>query len=156
MLQQLSDDHDRARGQFDKLAEARRTLDAARAELTSLTKLGDLVTPEDVIKGAGKLVAGGLSPMALAKLLSDMPEKGEELQAWLIGHVQGLEQREAQLEPVLGAARHQLGVAAMRALIGHSVAGGQQPALAGPALAGPQQQPSAAPNPLQGAPSNAS
>ncbi len=147
MLQQLVDDHDRVKGQFDKLVEARRTLDAARVELTSLTKLGDLVTPEDVIKGAGKLVATGLSPMALAKLLSDMPEKGEELQAWLVGHIQGLEAREQQLEPVLGAARHQLGVAAMRTIIGHSMVGDQQPSLAAP----PPVASPAAPNPLQGA-----
>ena len=123
MFDQLAAAHDVAKAQFEKLAESRSMLDKARAELTSLSKLGDLVTQEDVIKGAGKLVAAGLSPMAVAKLLSDMPEKGTELNAWLTQHATGLAERETQLAPVLEAARHQLGVAAMKTLVGHHIGG---------------------------------
>ena len=121
MRQQLLDAHDRAKAQFDKLADARSMLDKVRVELTSLDKLGDLVTSEDVIKGAGKLVAAGLSPLAVAKLLSDMPEKGPAINGWLVQHATQVAGRETQLEPVLAAARHQMGVAGMRSLIGQHV-----------------------------------
>ena len=63
----LADAHQTAKSQFNKLAEARSMLDKTRVELETLTKLGDIVTSEDVIKGAGKLVAEGLSPVAMAK-----------------------------------------------------------------------------------------
>lgn len=121
MFDQLAEAHSAVKAQFEKLAGARTMLDKARAELTSLTKLGDLVTQEDVIKGAGKLVAAGLSPMAVAKLLSDMPEKGAELTAWLTQHAAGLAAREQQLDPVLAQGRHALGVAAMKTLVGHHI-----------------------------------
>lgn len=109
------------KAQFTKLAEARSMLDKVRVELTSLDKLGDLVTSEDVIRGAGKLVAAGLSPMAMAKLLSDLPEQGPAINSWLASHAQAVAQREQQLDPVLAEARHQLGVSALRALAGHHV-----------------------------------
>lgn len=121
MIKPLMDAHDIAKAQFGKLAEARTILDRARVELTNLAKLGDMVTPEDVIKGAGKLVGAGMSPMALAKLMSDMPDQGPQLQAWLQTHATQLAAREAQLEPVLSHARHQLGVTALRALAAHSL-----------------------------------
>lgn len=140
MIKPLTEAHAAAKAQFDKLAEARGLLDKARAELTDLGKLGDMVTSEDVIKGAGKLVAAGASPLALAKLLSDMPTEGPQLQAWLAQHSTALAQQEAQLQPVLEAARHQLGVTGMRVLTAHSL----MPQLA-PA---PQQPSAAAANPL--------
>lgn len=127
IVNELHAEFERAHAVFGKLAEARSTLDKAREGLTSLRKLGDLVTQDDVIKEAGKLVAHGLSPMAMAKMLSDMPEKGEELQAWLVQHAAGLAQREAQLEPVLAGARHEMGVTALRALFGHEAASSMQP-----------------------------
>lgn len=120
-LRALAEAHATAKAQFGKLAEARSMLDQAKTQLGDLTRLGDMITPEDVIKAAGRLVASGLSPMAMAKLLSDMPEKGDQLQAWLGQHVQDLAQREQQLDPVLEQMRHSLGVAAMRSLVGHSL-----------------------------------
>src|ERR1700733_493095 len=122
MRSQLAAAHSAARAKFEKLAGARQMLDKARVELTKLAELGDLVTSEDVIKGAGKLVGEGLSPMAMAKMLSDMPEGGPQLSGWLGQQSQMLAAREAQLQPVLDSARHQMGVAAMRGLGGEHLA----------------------------------
>lgn len=151
MHDELRQAHDTSKAQFGKLAEARGMLDRARVELESLGKLGDMITQEDVIKGAGKLVAAGLSPMALAKLLSDMPEKSEPLAAWVQGHAQQLAAREAQLDPVLAQARHGLGVTAMRSLLVHQlVPQGQGP---GQMPAGAGVSPAAGANPLSPGPS---
>lgn len=139
-LQALKETHETASAQFGKLSQAGAMLDQARQQLTSLTRLGDMVTSEDVIKAAGRLVAAGLSPMAMAKLLSDMPSEGPQLQNWLGEHVAQISQREAQLAPVLAAARHDLGVSAMRSLMGHSAGlpeQGSPGASLGPASAGP-------------------
>lgn len=135
------------KAQFTKLAEARSMLDKVRVELTSLDKLGDLVTSEDVIRGAGKLVAAGLSPMAMAKLLSDLPEQGPAINAWLASHAQAVGQREQQLDPVLAEARHQLGVSALRALAGHHVEQSLQQA---PGAAAPANDLAAGGQPQQG------
>lgn len=118
-LRALKEAHETASAQFGKLSQAGAMLDQARVQLTSLTRLGDMVMPEDVIKAAGRLVAAGLSPLAMAKLLSDMPSDGPQLQSWLGEHVAQITQREQQLAPVLAAARHDLGVSAMRSLMGH-------------------------------------
>ena len=53
--------HSQARGAFDKTGEFMGRADRAREVMTSLASLGDTITQEDVIKGAGKLVAGGES-----------------------------------------------------------------------------------------------
>lgn len=127
MLKPLLDAHSTAKVQFEKLAESRSLLDKVRVEMTSLDKLGDLVTEEDVIKGAGKLVAAGLSPLALAKLMSDLPDKGPAINSWLATHAATIAQREQQLDPVLEQARHQLGVSAMRVLAGHHLGGPPEP-----------------------------
>lgn len=146
----LHEQHDQIKAQFGKLSEADRMLQDTRAELSRLGDLGDLVTPEDVIKGAGNLVAKGGSPMEIAKLLSDLPESGPQIQAWLAGHEQVLAQHEAALAPVLAEGRHALGLASMRVLAGHalqppSVPGGPSPASAEQAPAEPGQSPA---NPL--------
>lgn len=146
----LHEQHDQIKAQFGKLETADRMLQDTRAELSRLGDLGDLVTPEDVIKGAGNLVAKGGSPMEIAKLLSDLPESGPQIQAWLAGHEQVLAQHEAVLQPVLQAGRHALGVSAMRVLTGHAmqppnVPGGPSPASAEQAPVGPESAPG---NPL--------
>jgi len=125
-MKPLTDAHDTSKATFNKLAESRSLLDKVRVEMTTLSKLGYLVTEEDVIKGAGKLVAAGLSPMALAKLMSDLPDNGPGIGAWLSSHASAIATREAQLTPVLEAARHSLSVSAMRVLAGHHLGGPDQ------------------------------
>ena len=127
---------------YDKLTSARSTLDKVRVEMDSLVKLGDSVTPEDVIKAAGGLVAAGLEPAAVASLLGDMPEGGQALQAWVAQHDQDVQQREAQLNQVHRAVRHQMGATAMRTLMMNAAHQAMQP----PEALGPAQAPGA--NPL--------
>lgn len=123
-----------------KLGEADQTLQKTRGELAKLASMGDAVTPEDVIKGAGALVAHGLSPIAMASLLADMPEGGVALQGWVQQHLQGLEQREQQLSQVQGQVRHQQTQAALHLLARDHVA--QSAGAAMGAQAQPQPLPS--------------
>lgn len=149
LLDGLSEQHSQNKAKFNKLADAKKMLDKVRVELTGLARLGDVVTQDDVIKSAAKLVTGGLAPAAVAGLLADMPENSQALQGWVQGHVQEVSQREAQLAPVLASARHQMGVSALRVLAGHHLIPQQgQPAQAAP-------QPAANPLTSSGGPPDA-
>lgn len=102
-------------------------------EMAALAKLGDTVTPEDVISGAGKIVAqGGASPVALAGLLADMPQGGGPgLAAWVAGHAQTLTANVQQISAMHNQNRHQLGVAALHSLAAQArQAPGGAPAMA--------------------------
>ena len=117
--------HDMTRARYDKLATAKSLLAKVRAELTPLAKMGDTVVQEDVINAAGKLVSHGLGAATVAGLLADMPPDGQALAAWVAQHMVGLQQREAQLAPVLTQTQHSLGVHAMQLLAANSMAGAQ-------------------------------
>ena len=119
MLKGMIDTHQAAAAQYDKLAKARSLMDATRQELDALSKLGDLVSSEDVIKGAGNLVAKGMSPLDLAKLLSDMPEHGPQLQVWLQNHAVALAQQEQLLQPMLDGMRYHMVTTGLQVLAGH-------------------------------------
>lgn len=121
--------------QYAALGKAKQTLSKVRVELDALTKLGDLVTHEDVVKSAGMLVASGLEPKALASLLADMPPEGQALQNWVKQHDEAVRVREAQAEQVHNQIRGQLGQEAMRSLLGqHMAESGGLPSPAGNAL----------------------
>ena len=105
--------------QYAKLMQASDTLDATKASLDALLGLGDTVTPEDVVKEAGKLVGYGLSPTAVATMLVDMPQKGDMLAEWVQQQDQGVAQRVAQLSLVTNAVRHKMGVDAIQGLMVH-------------------------------------
>src|SRR6202012_2972788 len=113
--------HDQASAQYAATGKAMGRMDKIRTGLGALTKMGSAVTPEDVIEGAGKLVAGGESPMEVASLLADMPQGGEALTAWLAEHTATTAAKEAQIKSVHEAARHQLGVSSIHALAAHSL-----------------------------------
>lgn len=108
--------HANASGQLAKLTQAKRNIANIRGEMETLTKLGDSVTPEDVIKGAGMVVGKGGDPMQLAGLLADMPQGGEALQGWLQQHDQQMTQNEQQVDQLLAQARHSAGSAALHVL----------------------------------------
>lgn len=116
----LQSTHDNTAERFSRLKGARTMLDTVRRALEGLADLGDIVKPEDVVKTAGNLVSEGLGPLPLAKLLADMPEGGQSLQNWINSHLQNIDQREAQLAPVLEATRHAQAVQAMRLLMGYA------------------------------------
>lgn len=111
----LAHQHDSAKAQYDKLKAVMAKSAAVRSELDTLAKLGDQVGPEDVIQGAGRLVAAGLDPHALAGLLADMPTNGgAALSQWVQMHDQGAREGEAQMAPQLAQARHAMGLSALR------------------------------------------
>ena len=112
-----ADAHEQAKAHYAKTTAADSMLNSVRAELDKLTSLGDTVTSEDVIQAAGRLVAAGLTPMAMAGLLADMPEGGQALANWVAVHDQDVTQREAQLAPVHALVRHQVGVTGLHSLM---------------------------------------
>jgi hypothetical protein len=121
--------HDLSRAKFDKLSDAKAMLEKVKSELLPLAKMGETVSQEDVIKAAGKMVGHGLGASAVAGLLADMPQDGQPLAAWVAQHMIGVQQREAQLQPVLAKAQHELGVHAIQLLAAHRMHG---PAPSGP------------------------
>jgi len=130
--------------QFEDLQHRLGLLDMVKRSLGDLLDKGVALSSQDVTDAAGRLVAGGLKPEAMASLLSQMPDKPEALQQWVQHYAELTEQREEQLESAMTAARHQMGVAGMVTLAGlldgHAATGGsgnQQP------------QPSTQPQPAQ-------
>ncbi len=122
MMPQLIAAHEVAKARFGRLDESRARLEAIRKQMDQLGKLGDLVTAEDVIKAGGHLVAAGLSPMALARLMSDMPEDGPQLAGWIGRHEAEVTRREALLQPALANSRFEMGTSALRVLMAHHFA----------------------------------
>lgn len=122
----LTGQHDQLLATFKKLQAAGKTLGSVRKVLDGLMKSGDTVKPEDVVSGAADLVGSGLTPKALVGLMADMPSgggdnQGPALQAWVAQHDVDVTQREAQLLQVKQQVGHQLGVAGLRALMGHAL-----------------------------------
>lgn len=109
--------HDAARAKLQKVEEIASRQRSVREQLEHLTTLGDLVSEEDVVKSASKIVATGVPPMAVATLLSDMPTTGgEALASWIAGQEQQFAAKEQQLNQVLSTMRYETGLAALRML----------------------------------------
>ena len=118
-LAQLQSAHEAAQAQLTQIQSAKTMLDQVKSELQILSRLGDMVTPEDVIEGAGKLVAQGAPAGQMAALLSSMPQgSGAVLQGWLAQQEAQVAQREAQIVPAHGILGHRAAVAAMQVLAG--------------------------------------
>lgn len=121
VLQGLHGETQDAANHFDKLGQVRERLDKTREVMDSLVKLGDTVTTDDVMKATASLVTAGVDPIGLAKTLSTMPPAGgEALAGWLQQQDQAIAQKEAALGQMHEAARHDLGVKAMRTLMMHA------------------------------------
>ena len=122
LRQRLVAGQQHAEALFDKTSKARKDIGVLQSGLAKLMKLGDLVTPEDVIEQAGKLVAKGFEPMILAGYLADMPEAGggEALAGWVAQHVQTADQNAQQIDQLHQQARHQLGTSSLSVLQAHS------------------------------------
>lgn len=114
--------HDHAQALYSQTAKASASLATIRSGLATLAGKGDLVSGEDVVNEAGKMVASGThSPMEMATLLSDMPQGGPALASWVQGHLAKLAQNEQTVAPLHSVARHELGASGLRALAAHSV-----------------------------------
>jgi hypothetical protein len=106
---------------FNQSSKAMQRLAHFESALDPLLKMGDTVTPEDVVTAAGRVVAKGEDPAMLASVLADMPEGPGALAGWLRQHTQQLAQARAQAEPVHEALRHRLGVSSLHALMSMSL-----------------------------------
>lgn len=143
LFNQLSAAHDQAKAMFDHTSDLFDKMKPIRNALDSLIKKGDVVSNEDVVKAASKVVSSGsMTPNEMAVLLSRMPStEGPALAQWVQQMDQTVQAQEAQLEQGHAIARHEMGVSAMRLL--------QYAHQAGPARlnGGP---PGASPNALTG------
>jgi hypothetical protein len=119
--QTLHGAHGQAKAAYDQTGKALGILDHMRQGLERLADKGDMVTPEDIISEAGKLVAHGIDPMALAGVLAEMPEQGggEALGGWVMSHAIQAAQAEQQVMAAHEAARHQMGVTALHVIMAH-------------------------------------
>jgi hypothetical protein len=111
---------DKAAAQYEKMKEASKKLTVAQTQLDGLVALADTVSQDDVVKAASRLVAAGVGAVQVATLLADMPPDGQALQGWVAAQDQKIGKAAAQAKVALALTRHQMGVAAMRSVIGHS------------------------------------
>lgn len=112
---------DQANARLNAADKVSKQLTNITGELTNLAKMGDTVTPDDVVNSAGRLVAQGSDAMEMAGLLADMPENPQQLQAWIAQHAQAAQAQVAKLAPVHDLARHHVGMAALRMITAHSI-----------------------------------
>jgi hypothetical protein len=115
----LEAQHDAALSMYDKTSEWMWHQQTLADALSKLGKLGDLVTADDVIKAAGKLVSTGThSPMEMASILADMPQAGSSaIASWLQTLAAKNAQTTQQVTAMHKQAQHKLGVAAMGLLM---------------------------------------
>lgn len=146
MLDRLHEARSAARQRFDKIVQTQDQLQLAGRELGQLLSLGDLLSPDDVIKTSANLVGGGIGSHVVAAWLSEMPQTtGDPLMAWVSQHVGEMQQGYQALTPLREQARHELGLSAMRALAGHHLGA---PETSGGLPGAPQPSPSPSSNPL--------
>jgi hypothetical protein len=115
----LAQAHDSAKALFDQTGTAMRRMETIKGELTKLAKLGDTVTPEEVIESAGEIISKGVDPMEMANVLADMPQGGVALATWVQQHLQQQQQLAQALEQQHALARHEMGASALRMMAGH-------------------------------------
>lgn len=111
---------------YNKTLSAGRMIDHLRTEMDKLTDMGDTVTPEDVIAGAGRLVGQGVPARELASILSEMPtQAGQGLAAWVLQNDRLLTQQEALITRQTDMAAHRMAQSALQViatehLMGHA------------------------------------
>ena len=118
----LMQEHGRAKAMFKDATENLRKLDALRKSLDKLSDKQDMVTMEDIVHEAGKLVTHGLDPVALAGVLADAPQEGggEALGGWVASHAQTAAMGEQQLLVQRDLAKHQVLTSGMHLLMAHA------------------------------------
>lgn len=108
--------------QYGKIKEVIGKAQVIRTQLDELVKMGDMVTTEDLVHHASKLVAKGIGAAEIAGILSEAPEQGEALAGWINMKDQKLRQEEAQLQQMASLSRHNMGVSSLRLLGAHAMA----------------------------------
>lgn len=120
MIAAMEQQHEQSRAQLSKLEEIAQRQRAVREQMNHLKTLGDLVSEDDVVNSASKIVAAGVPPMSVATLLADMPSGAEALKEWIVGQEAQFAQKEAQMNQIMGMVRHNTGLAALRLLAAES------------------------------------
>lgn len=117
----LMQQHDRNMAWYKQTGQALKKLDVIRKSLDRLGGKQDLVTMDDIVDEAGKLVGHGIDPMALAGMLADAPQEGggEALGGWVATQAQTAMAGEAQMLVQHNLAQHAMGVSAMHMLMAH-------------------------------------
>lgn len=118
--------HSRNRAMYEETGKALKQLDHIRKGLERLADKQDVVTMEDVVEEAGKLVAHGIDPVALAGILADAPQEGggEALGGWVATHAQTAAQGEQAMIVQHNIAKHDMGVSAIHMLMASENANG--------------------------------
>jgi len=134
MMQQ----HQRNKSMFKQSGDALKKLDVVRKSLERLQDKQDVVTMDDIVQEAGKLVSHGIDPMALAGILADAPQEGggEALGGWVAQHAQAAAQGEQALMQHHSDNAHNMAVSALQLMMVHSNAqkrmGGVSPSMGRP------------------------
>lgn len=141
----LMQQHLRNKAAFEATGKALKQLDHIRKGLERLADKQDIVTIDDVVDEAGKLVAHGIDPVALAGILADAPQEGggEALGGWVASHAQTAAMAEQKLMVEHSVVQHMMGVSAMHLLMAHA----NSQMMLGP-MAPPVQQPGGPDNSL--------
>lgn len=116
------DQHSRNKALYELTSKALRQIDTVRKSLDRLAEKRDVVTMEDIIHEAGKLVGHGIDPAALAGILADAPQEGggEALGAWIAGHADNMMKQEAALMQEHKLIQHNMGISAIHAMMAHA------------------------------------
>jgi hypothetical protein len=128
-MQDLTDHAHRSKAAWEQTGKALKQLDHIRKELDKLGDKQDMVTMDDVVGAAGRLVAHGIDPVALAGVLADAPQDGggAALGGWVQSHAQAAMEGEQKLLALHQANQHEMGVAALHVIMGHTMGGGKIP-----------------------------
>ncbi len=120
MMKHFNSREDTAAAQFKTIKESKSQIDSVMTEFQKLTELQDTVTSKDVVKGCAGIVAAGVPAIQMASILADMPEQGQELQAWVKKEFDLAVQADQKVVQTMEYLRHQMISAGFQTLIAHS------------------------------------
>lgn len=125
----MVDNHGAIKARYNGTKDSLEKVAFLEAGMERLGEMGDMVTQEDIVKEAGKLVGRGIDPLELAGVLAGMPVQGggAALAGWLQQHTQALVGAKQQLQQAHAEARHQLGVSSLHIAAAHSLGPGAAP-----------------------------
>lgn len=127
--------HDMAKNMFDQTGTGVKNGQTVAAALQGLSKLGDMVTSEDVIKAAGSLVASGVHGASeMAQMLADLPQGGEGISGWVNAKLQQNQANMQKIQQLHALTRHETAVSGLR-LLAAQHGGASQMAEASPGAA---------------------
>lgn len=120
IMQKFGSAKNQVKAQFNQLAEAKKQISATKFEIGQLRDLGDTVTAKDVVKHSAGIVAAGVPAVEVATILADMPEGGQQLQAWVVQKYEEATANEGKVNKLMGIAQHQLAVTSLQNILAHS------------------------------------